>query len=180
MTETASQVATNVAGNPEWLPLLPIWKARTDKEGRLWLKGDALCEGTVTRVAGRWEFCPARDDAGWMATGDACELRGRELRFLSRLDGVVKVSGELVSLPLLNDRLAAFGIIGMIVAVPEPRRGNELVLVCEREHTDAKVRFNEGLPPIERLVRVVEVASLPRSEIGKLDRLAIEAIARGH
>jgi acyl-coenzyme A synthetase/AMP-(fatty) acid ligase len=29
-------------------------------------------------------------------------------------------------------------------------------------------------------MRVVEVASLPRSEIGKLDRLAIEAIARGH
>jgi O-succinylbenzoic acid--CoA ligase len=180
MTETASQVATSVDGNPEWLPLLPIWKARPDAEGRLWLRGEALCEGTVTRVAGRWEFCPARDDAGWMATGDACELRGRELRFLSRLDGAVKVSGELVTLPLLNDRLAAFGIVGMVVAVPEPRRGNELVLVCERGHADAKERFNEGIPPIEQLMRVVEVASLPRSEIGKLDRVAIEAIARGH
>lgn len=180
MTETASQVATSVDGNPEWLPLLPIWKARTDAEGRLWLRGEALCEGTVTRVAGQWEFCPARDDAGWMATGDACELRGRELRFLSRLDGAVKVSGELVSLPLLNDRLAGLGIIGMVVAVPEPRRGNELVLVCERGHADAKDRFNEGLPPIEQLMRVVEVASLPRSEIGKLDRVAIEEIARGH
>ena len=115
-----------------------------------------------------------------MATGDACELRGRELRFLSRLDGAAKVSGELVSLPLLNDRLAGLGIIGMVVAVPEPRRGNEFVLVCERGHADAKDRFNEGLPPIEQLMRVVEVASLPRSEIGKLDRLAIEAIARGH
>jgi o-succinylbenzoate---CoA ligase len=179
MTETASQVATSVEGNPDWLPLLPIWEVRTDAEGRLWLKGEALCEGTVTRVAGRWEFHPARDDAGWMATGDACELRGRELRFLSRLDGAVKVSGELVSLPILNDRLAAFGIVGMIVAVPEPRRGNELVLVCERGHADAKERFNEGLPPIEQLARVVEVESLPRSEIGKLDRLAIEAMAQG-
>jgi O-succinylbenzoic acid--CoA ligase len=176
MTETASQVATSVEGNPEWLPLLPIWEARSDEEGRLWLKGAALCEGTVTKDEGPWVYHPSRDLDGWMATGDACELRGRELRFLSRLDGAVKVSGELVSLPILNDRLAELGIVGMVVAVPEPRRGNELVLVCEKGHTDAKRCFNEDLPPIEQVVRMIEVASLPRTEIGKLDRAAIEAM----
>jgi o-succinylbenzoate---CoA ligase len=179
MTETASQVATSVEGNPEWLPLLPIWEARADVEGRLWLKGDALCEGTVTKVEGRWIYHPARDADGWMATGDACELRGCELRFLSRLDGAVKVSGELVSLPDLNDRLVVLGIAGMVVAVPEPRRGNELVLVCERGDFDGQERFNEGLPPIEQVARMIEVESLPRTEIGKLDRAAIEAIACG-
>lgn len=177
MTETASQVATSVAGDPEWLPLLPIWEGRVDGEGRLRLKGEALCEGTVIKVAGRWAYQPARNDGGWMPTGDACELRGRELRFLSRLDGAVKVSGELVSLPILNDRLAVLGIVGMVVAVPEPRRGNELVLVCEPGHPDARKRFNEGLPPIEQISRVIEVATLPRTEIGKPDRAAIEAIA---
>jgi len=177
MTETASQVATSVEGNPEWLPLLPIWEARIDEKRRLWLKGDALCEGTVTKDEGQWVFHSSRDADGWMATGDACELRGRELRFLSRLDGAVKVSGELVSLPVLNDRLAMLGIAGMVVAVPEPRRGNELVLVCEQGHTDVKLRFNEGLPPIEQVERVIEVASLPRTEIGKLDRAVIEVMA---
>lgn len=179
MTETASQVATSVEGNPEWLPLLPIWKARVDGAGRLWLKGDALCQGTVTKVDGRWAYQPARDADGWMATGDACELRGRELRFLSRLDESVKVSGELVSLPILNDRLAMLGIVGMVVAVPEPRRGNELVLICEKGHADAKLRLNEGLPPIEQIARRIEVETLPRTEIGKLDRAAIEALACG-
>lgn len=179
MTETASQVATSFEGNPEWLPLLPIWEARADEEGRLWLKGDALCEGTVTKVEGRWMYHPARDADGWMATGDACELRGRELHFLSRLDGAVKISGELVSLPMLNDRLALLGIVGMVVAVPEPRRGNELVIVCEQGHEDAKGCFNEDLPPIEQIARVIEVESLPRTEIGKLDRAAIEAMACG-
>lgn len=177
MTETASQVATSVAGDPEWLPLLPIWEGRVDGEGRLWIKGDALCEGSVTIVAGRWSFQPARDVAGWMATGDACESRGRELRFLTRLDGAVKVSGELVSLPILNDRLAELGIVGMVVAVPDPRRGNELIMVCETGHPDALNHFNDGLPPIEHVVRVVEVEALPRTEIGKPDRAAIEAIA---
>lgn len=179
MTETASQVATSVDGNPEWLPLLPIWEARADEDGRLWLKGEALCKGTVTKVEGQWVFHPAVDADGWMATGDACELQGRELRFLSRLDGAVKVSGELVSLPMLNDRLAVLGIAGMVVAVPDPRRGNELIMVCEQGPVDAKERFNEGLAPIERVARVIEVASLPRTEIGKLDRAAIDAMARG-
>lgn len=179
MTETASQVATSVEGNPEWLSLLPIWEARTDGEGRLRLKGDALCEGTVTKDEGAWVFHPSRDADGWMETGDACELRSRELRFLSRLDGAVKVSGELVSLPILNDRLAMLGIAGMVVAVPEPRRGNELILVCERGDVDAQERFNDGLPPIEQVARMIEVESLPRTEIGKLDRVAIEAMAQG-
>lgn len=177
MTETASQVATSLSGDPEWLPLLSIWEARGDEEGRLWLKGEALCEGTVTGVPGRWAFHPARNEGGWMATGDACETRGRELRFLSRLDGAVKISGELVSLPVLNDRLALLGIVGLVVAVPEPRRGNELVLVCEPGHPDALERFNEALPPIEQVARVIEVASLPRTGIGKPDRAAIEEIA---
>ena len=177
MSETASQVATNLAGDPEWLPLLPIWEARTDGEGRLWLKGEALCDGTVMWREGRWEYDRARDEAGWMATSDACELRGREVRFVSRLDGAVKVSGELVSLPLLNDRVAALGIAGMVVAVPDPRRGNELVLVCEGGEGGTGERFNEGLPPIERIARVVGVEALPRTEIGKADRAAIEVIA---
>jgi len=179
MTETASQVATSLVGDPEWLPLLPDWEARTDREGRLWLRGEALAEGAVTKVDGRWVFHPARDAAGWMATGDACELRGRELRFLSRLDGAVKVSGELVSLPMMNDRVAALGIPGLVVAVPEPRRGNELVLVCEGGDGDLLVRFNEALPPIERVTRLIAVETLPRTEIGKPDRVAIEAIACG-
>jgi acyl-coenzyme A synthetase/AMP-(fatty) acid ligase len=91
----------------------------------------------------------------------------------------VKVLGELVSLPVLNYRLAVIGIVGMVVAVPEPRRGNELVLVCEQGHTDVKLRFNEDLPPIEQVARVIEVDSLPGTEIGKLDRAAIEAMACG-
>lgn len=179
MTETASQVATSFEGDPEWLPLLPIWEARADEEGRLWLRGGALCEGTVTEAAGRWVYQPSRVADGWMATGDAAVIRGRELRFSSRLDGAVKVSGELVSLPALNDRLALLGIAGMVVAVPEDRRGNELVLVCETRAEEMMARFNAGLPPIEQVARVVEAGVLPRTGIGKPDRAAIEALARG-
>lgn len=177
MTETASQVATSTAGDPGWLPLLPVWEGRTDDTGRLHLRGEALCEGTLTKSGGRWLFHPACDEEGWMATGDAVELRPGELRFRSRIDGAVKVSGELISLPMLNERLAAMGIDGLIVAVSEPRRGNELVLVCESRGVSLLESFNEGLPAVERVGRVIEVGSLPRTEIGKLDRAAIEALA---
>ncbi len=178
MSETASQVATSLDGDGEWLPLLPGWEAETDGEGRLRLRGGCLFSGYAFREGGGWRFDPAGNAEGWFATGDRCELRGGDLRFLSRADGAVKVSGELVSLPMLNDRLAAFGIVGWIVALSGSRRGSELVLVREEgDREDALERFNAGLPPVERLSREVVVAELPRTELGKPDRAGIEALA---
>lgn len=178
MSETASQVATNVEGGVEWLPLLPGWEARTDGEGRLWLRGAALFSGYALREGEGWRFDSARDGEGWFATGDCCELRGGELRFVSRVDGAVKVLGELVSLPALNDRLIAFGIVGWIVALSEPRYGHELVLVSEGGDAGELERFNADLPPVERVVRRVVVEELPRTGLGKPDRARIEEVAR--
>ncbi len=180
MSETASQVATNLSGGTEWLPLLPGWEARTGEGGRLLLRGAPLFSGYAMRKGEGWRFDPARDAGGWFVGGDRCELRGGELRFVSRIDGAVKVLGELVSLPALNDRIAAFGIRGWIVAVPEPRRGNELVMVSEGGDAGDLERFNTELPAVERVVRRVAVAELPRTETGKPDRAKIEALAGRH
>ena len=174
MTESSSQVATSLDGGHEWLPLLPIWEGRTDDAGRLALRGEALFSGYVSREGEGWRYDPARDAEGWFTTGDRCDLRDGKLRFLQRADGAVKVSGELVSLPEMNDRVASFGIVGLIVAVPEERRGNDLVLVCEGGDESLLERFNADLPPVERVVRLVLVSELPRTEIGKPDRAKIE------
>ena len=175
MTETSSQVATALDGDGSELPLLPVWEARADEVGRLFLRGAPLFAGYVRRGerGGDWRFDPACDEDGWFRSGDRCGLRDGCLRFLSRADGAVKVSGELVSLPSLDERLAALGIVGLVVAVPESRRGHELVLVCESAGDGGAEfgRFNEGLPPIERAARVFVVPELPRTELGKPDRV---------
>jgi O-succinylbenzoic acid--CoA ligase len=185
MTETSSQVATALDGDGSELPLLPAWEARADAEGRLLLRGAPLFAGYAMRGEGGWLLDPSRDAEGWFRSGDRCELREGRLRFLARADGAVKVSGELVSLPSLDERLATLGIVGLVVALPEPRRGHELVLVCESEGDGAAelALLNAALPPIERATRPLAVAELPRTELGKPDRaralsLAEEAGAR--
>lgn len=178
MSETASQVATALEGDGTWLPVLPGWETGADARGQLRLRGEALFSGYVIRGERGWTFERAVDDEGWFVAGDCCELRGRDLRFLVRADGAVKVLGELVSLPALNDRLGEWGICGMIVSLPHPRKENELVLVREGRVGVALERFNEALSPVERLVREVVVDALPRTDLGKPDRTQIEALAR--
>ncbi len=178
MSETASQVATNLEGQSEWLPLLPLWEARTNAEGRLLLRGEALFSGYAWRTERGWQFDSGRDAEGWFATGDRGELKNRALRPLGRIDGAVKVLGELISLPALNERLHSLGIPGWIVALPAERRGHELVLVSESRDEGELERFNAGLPPVEQLQRRVAVTELPRTEVGKPDRERIAALAR--
>jgi O-succinylbenzoic acid--CoA ligase len=177
MSETSSQIATSLDGDGTWLDLLPHWETRIEKDsGRLALRGPALFAGSVERRGDDWIFDPACDEEGWYTSGDRCEVECGRLRFVERADDAVKVLGELVSLASLNARLTAFAITGIVVALSDPRRGHELVLVRERGG-DSLARFNEQLPPLERVGREVEVAALPRTDIGKVDRLAAMAMA---
>lgn len=181
MSESSSQIATSRDGNVDWLPLLPIWECQTGDDGRLSVRGEALFSGYAVKEDGRWNFDPARDRAGWFTTGDRVEMSKGELRFLGRGDDLVKVSGELISLSSINARLEKLGMTGAIVALPDPRIENELILVVERGGKDPVERFNDGLPAVERVSRSVVVELLPRTDLGKLDlRKITELAASGH
>lgn len=184
MSETASQVATSLGGDGEWLDLLPIWQVRSEDDGRLLLRGEALFSGYAERSKEGWAFDPARDAEGWFRSGDRVALRDGRLRFLSRCDDAVKVGGELVSLSGLETRITALGWTGCVVARPDPRRGNELVLVLQGEthRGDEAVvleTFNAGLSPVERAAKIVLVEALPRTDLGKLDRARLAALVGG-
>ena len=177
MSEAASQIATSPDGDGRWLDLLPIWETTLEvASGRLAIRGPALFSGYVEGCGESWRFDPARDSEGWYVTGDRCELEKGRVRFVARGDDAVKVLGELVSLGSLHERLAEFGIQGGIVALPHPRRGHELVLVRE-PGAAALTTFQEGLAPVEQINREVVVPFLPRTDIGKVDRAALEALA---
>jgi o-succinylbenzoate---CoA ligase len=176
MSESASQIATCTGEAIDWLPILPIWETALDAEGRLRIRGEALFAGYVIREPEGWRYDPATDGEGWFTTGDRVELQDGRLRFLGRSDDLVKVSGELVSLSSMNARVAACGFIGLVVAVPHERRENELVLVIEGAVEEALALFNEGLAPLEQVSRVVTLASLPRTEVGKIDPERVAAL----
>jgi O-succinylbenzoic acid--CoA ligase len=184
MTEAGSQIATARDDSVDLLPVLPHWETKVDIDGRLAIRGEALFSGYAIREGAQWKFEDARDGGGWFVTGDRCELQDGMLRFSGRADDLVKISGELVSLSEVN-RLAEsvareMGSDAAAIALPDDRRENELVVVmkaCERDASDLLCDLNSQLDGIEAVRRVVFVDQLPRTEIGKLDRVRLEQMA---
>jgi acyl-CoA synthetase (AMP-forming)/AMP-acid ligase II len=182
MTEACSQIATSTDGSVDYLPVLDGWELKTDGEKRLAIRGESLFAGYAIKETGGWRFDEARDGEGWFITGDRCGLEKRILQFLGRVDDLVKVSGELVSISRLNSlagRIAHdHGMDVAVVAVPDERRENLLVLVVEASRSGGHEMLswiNAELDPIERIGLAVSVEKLPRTDIGKLDRDTIHS-----
>lgn len=180
MTETCSQVATSLEGDPQWLPVLPHWETRLNKEGRLQLRGAALLEGYLIRDRGtaQWIWNPARDHEGFYTTGDRVELRQNRLSPLGRSADTVKVLGELVSIEGLERSLPA-ALIGKVVvlAIPHERNQNALIAVVEGEGDEREVamieQWNDSLPAFQQMQRICHRESFPRTGAGKIDRVAL-------
>lgn len=199
-----------------------LLRARIVFDGR---EGEAGGEGLTLRA--RLEEPVDRE--GWFQTSDRVEvfdaLLGAEpsgratLRILGREGESVKVLGELVDLArvrsvveevvLREERFKEFRGRVWVVAVPDARRENEIVLVVERPEDSAQAEHRstmeaddrakgelskreliEGellktlssrLMPFERPTRVFRTPKIPRSSLGKvLSTLLVEAvIAKG-
>lgn len=172
MTETASQVATG-----EGLPLLPGWEARV-VEGCLALRGGGLLTAVIRREAegcgGGFVAVDPKVD-GWFLTQDRVEVVEGGLRILGRADRLVKVLGELVDLEAQEEFWR--GVLGCEVAMVtklDERRGVSLVLFYEGMDEGKRIAsLNASLPGPERLGEWRQIRSLPRSPLGKVDRVAL-------
>lgn len=177
MTETASQVATEplhhlqAEFDPDELEVLPLWNLQTDAEGVLNISGTALASGYVIDQV--WQ--PIEQP---MRTRDRVSLRTEGprqfLHFLEREYQVLKILGELVSLPPLQARLDALalkhGIMARCVILPMPdaRRGHSLILAHEGGAEPLLTDFNAQVQPFERLERAIKVARIPLTDLGKV------------
>ncbi|MDF1658930.1 MAG: AMP-binding protein [Verrucomicrobiales bacterium] len=176
MTEASSQIATGAVGETNWLSLLPGWETKLTTENRLLIRGAPLFAGYATLEGGAWSFDSARDDAGWFLTGDSCEIDEGKLRHLGRADDLVKVLGELVSVSSVESRVCeTLECPASLLALTEPRRGHEFVAFVEGVNLTAHYQrtLDASLTGLERVSRVIVVQQLPRTEIGKIDRLAL-------
>lgn len=181
MTEACSQIATAPLQTlkrsqfPEAIVLDHI-ESRTTSERLLEIKSEALF--TCLAYAGpqglRTED-PKVD--GWYRTTDradldiSCELSGRKtLRFLGRTSDLVKVNGELVSLPKLQARLNCDDSV--VFAKEDSRSGSRLCIATTskeyQEFESVIVRLNHALAPFERLISLYFVEELPRTPLGKI------------
>ena len=175
MTETCSQVATSVSGDREWLPILPNWETKLNRDtGILSLRGEALFSGYLHRetTLSAWQFDSAKDSGAWFVTSDILSRKDGKLKFIGRSDDLVKVLGELVSLSQIENRLVASGLKSAVIAIPHARRGHELIAFLEGGAAEKKqgVRTNSEQSDLEKISRFVLLKRLPLSGPGKIDR----------
>jgi O-succinylbenzoic acid--CoA ligase len=188
MTEAGSQIATQelasltAAYEPAPLPLLPIWHAQVEDDGRLLIAGEALFSGTLEQQDGAWVFKKLR--SAWHRTGDRVRLEHGMLSPLGRADSLVKVLGELVDpveierelLALAEGALAPGAFI--VAAIPDARAGHALVPVFESSAAAAEkilAIYNAQAAGPRRLRPPVVLPSFPRSALGKPLRQQISA-----
>jgi o-succinylbenzoate---CoA ligase len=195
LTETCSQVATasleslSAESYPAAVPILCHAEIRTSDEGRLSIRAASLltcCVELSEDGARAWD--PKRE--GWLETEDLGRVDAGAVEVLGRVSESVKVLGELVSLPKVEEQAwrwaAQEGMRALpwfdlaVVAPPHTRRGHELVLVIAGPMLPAERRAEiesslaafcrEALLPFERIQRVAWVDAIPRTPLGKVQR----------
>jgi o-succinylbenzoate---CoA ligase len=198
LTETCSQVATasleslTTDDYPAAVPTLRHAEIRAGDDQRLSISAASLltCYAELGDVGARaWD--PKRD--GWFDTEDLGRTENGLVEVLGRLSESVKVLGEMVSLPRVEEvawRWAAQqGMRGLpwfdlaVVARQHGRLGHELVLAiaapalpderrAEIESTLAAF-CRDTLLPFERIQRVAWLESIPRTPLGKVQRALV-------
>jgi len=188
LTECASQVAT--AGRhslerrdfPEFKVLSHVELEL--REQRIFLRSPSLCQW-IARGDRDGQYTledPLRE--GWLPSEDLGEWRNRGLCVLGRRDDVVKVLGVLVPIPQVEHEAREFfrkaGLTGdlAVVAVPGEREGHRLVLVTDssqslKEWERQLGQFNLKMPGPQRLKQFCWVESIPRGELGKVQRATL-------
>jgi O-succinylbenzoic acid--CoA ligase len=181
MTEAGSQIATQdllALQQPyvsEPLPLLPCWDVRATGQGILEISGPVLFHGEMIGEPGAWHYEPRAGE--WYQTQDCGEVMDGHLRLRHRADALVKVLGELVDPTAIESALTDAGLPAgrfAVIVVPDTRKEHRLVLA--HEHLDATVlasaldAYHQHCPGYARIESQQAIASLPRSDLGKILR----------
>ena len=146
--------------------------------GRLHVRGPNIMAGYMTVDAPGTLRPPA---GGWHDTGDinadgVVTIKGRAKRF-------AKIGGEMVSLAAVEAYVSAVwpDNAHAVVALPDPRKGETLVLVTDHDDADMSAVIawarDHGVAELMIPKRVVTVESLPVLGTGKTDYISISQLA---
>jgi o-succinylbenzoate---CoA ligase len=150
-------------------------------DNEVWLSGPSLADGYLLQPELTAERFPVRDGVRWFATNDTGSWEGERLRVTGRRDDVIISGGVKVSLGaverLILEHVGVHDVV--VVAGADARWGQVPVIVTTEE-----AEFAEGIAAVARELgraarpaRVVRVAALPLLESGKVDRIALTALA---
>ncbi|HVC55765.1 MAG TPA: acyl-[ACP]--phospholipid O-acyltransferase [Stellaceae bacterium] len=190
VTECSPVVAVNTAMHFKAATvgrLLPLIEYRLDpvagfaEGGRLLLRGPNVMAGYLRAEQPGMLLPP---EAGWDDTGDIVRIDADGfVTIVGRVKRFAKIAGEMVAMALA-ERIATAAYPDdrhAVVALPDVRRGERLVLVSEapaiRRDLLIAAAHREGAPEIAIPREVVAVAALPLLGSGKTDYPAVQALA---
>lgn len=165
MTETLSHIALRRLSGPEasdWYRPFEGVALSASPEGRLVIEAPRLC-------------------AERLLTKDLVEFGpGGRFRILGRQDNVINSGGVKVQIEAAEEMLRPhLGGAFLITSGPDPRRGEQVVLLTEGDCPGDLLRTCKSvLPPYWAPVRALKVPSLPLTGSGKPDRAAARLMAR--
>jgi len=190
-TECSPVISCNVPDNntPGTVgTLLPGIEVRLDpvegihEGGKLAVRGPNVMLGYIRREAPGVIVPP---EGGWHDTGDIVEIdsQGR-VTIKGRAKRFAKIGGEMVSLAAVESMVAGLwpNANHVVVALPDARKGEQLVLVTEKADADKTALLNEaraqGFAELWVPKAVLVVGQIPVLGSGKTDFQATNELAR--
>ncbi len=189
-TECSPVVACNLPGRnrPGTVgPTLPGLETRLEQVegiaagGRLEVRGPNLMLGYMVHSAPGIIEAPRE---GWHDTGDIVTIDDGFITIRGRAKRFAKIGGEMVSLAAVEALASTLwpDTNHVCVALPDPRKGEQLALVTEKPDADkdallAEAR-KEGFPELWVPKLILVVASIPVLGSGKVDLRATQQLVR--
>lgn len=166
--------------------LLPGIEARLDpvegitEGGKLCVRGPNVMAGYLsTEAPGR--LIPP--EGGWHDTGDIVAIDDGFILIKGRAKRFAKLGGEMVSLAAVESMVAGLwpGHNHVVVSLPDPRKGEQLVLVSENPNADrAALQLaakEQGFPELWVPRAILVTAAIPVLGNGKIDYGATRELA---
>ena len=148
------------------------------REGRVAFRGEHLASYYLPTTDGD-EIKPILNDDGWFISNDIGHIEDGKLVVEGRADDVIISGGEKVSLATIESFLSDL-IEGEVVAFaqPDPEWGQRLAIattsilsVDQWQELQGKIREQLGRYAIPQ--DIYRIAEIPRSALGKVDRIAL-------
>lgn len=172
-------------------------------DGKLAIRTKSLFSFYVQVIKGQIEVVKPTLRMNHFVTEDLASKMRQGIMLLGRTQDVVKISGELVSIPSLRDQWFKLSTLEQaqshfLLSVPDTRLENKIVLVVQREalvgdqvqagkyHLNSSAKeiydnFQKSVMPFERIRNVFAVDALPRTDLGKVqEKNLTDLITKGN
>lgn len=148
-----------------------------EKGGRLWIKSKNIMlgylkDGKITQPEG-----------GWYDTGDIVDIdENKFITILGRAKRFAKIAGEMVSLTAVEEIINSYikDFSNAVISIPDEKKGEQLVLVTEKENVDTKDILNYFKEKLYSELwvpkKIITVDKLPLLGTGKIDYIKVKEI----